>query len=91
MTRLRASRARDVYRKRFLDFDRGIPARLRRWRIFAAANARNFTRRVYRRLTLARDPEKHVVDLIRDGNRFPAFAKPASAGEGRSEKITRQI
>jgi hypothetical protein len=21
------------------------------------------------------------------GNRFPAFAKPASAGEGRSEKI----
>jgi hypothetical protein len=22
------------------------------------------------------------------GNRFPAFAKPASAGEGRSEKIT---
>jgi hypothetical protein len=29
--------------------------------------------------------------LIGDGNRFPAFAKPASAGEGRSEKITRQI
>ena len=27
-------------------------------------------------------------DLIRGGNRFPAFAKPTSAGEGRSEKIT---
>jgi hypothetical protein len=24
--------------------------------------------------------------LIRGGYRFPAFAKPASAGEGRSEK-----
>src|SRR5712691_4527400 len=34
-------------------------------------------------------PKKHVPDLIRDGKRFPAFAKPASAGEGRSEKIMR--
>ena len=45
------------------------------------------------------DPEKLVLDLIGDGNRFPAgacaragqrpdpSAKPASAGEGRSEKI----
>src|SRR5450759_145548 len=32
-------------------------------------------------------PKQHVPDLIGDGNRFPAFAKPASAGEGRSEKI----
>jgi hypothetical protein len=32
-------------------------------------------------------PAKHVPDSIRDGNRFPAFAKPASAGEGRSAKI----
>jgi hypothetical protein len=35
------------------------------------------------------DPEKHVLDLIGDGNRFPAVAKPASAGEGRSDKIMR--
>src|SRR3990172_5095046 len=27
---------------------------------------------------LAHDPEKHVLDLIGDGNRFPAFAKPAA-------------
>jgi hypothetical protein len=33
------------------------------------------------------DPEKLVLDLIGDGHRFPAFAKPASAGEARSEKI----
>jgi hypothetical protein len=39
----------------------------------------------------AHDPEKHVPDLIRDGNRFPAFAKPASAGEGKSEKIMRNL
>jgi hypothetical protein len=32
-------------------------------------------------------PKKPAADLIRGGNRFPAFAKPASAGEGRSEKI----
>ena len=32
-------------------------------------------------------PKKLVLDLIGDGNRFSAFAKPASAGEGRSEKI----
>jgi len=25
--------------------------------------------------------------IRKSGNRFPAFAKPASAGEGRSEKI----
>ncbi len=25
--------------------------------------------------------------IPKSGNRFPAFAKPASAGEGRSEKI----
>jgi hypothetical protein len=35
------------------------------------------------------DPEKHVLDLIGDASRFAAFAKPASAGEGRSEKIMR--
>jgi hypothetical protein len=35
---------------------------------------------------LAHAPEKPVLDLIGDGNRLPAFAKPASAGEGRSEK-----
>jgi hypothetical protein len=44
-------------------------------------------------------PKKPAPDLIRGGNRFPAFAnrlrpkadfggqEPASAGEGRSEKI----
>jgi hypothetical protein len=32
-------------------------------------------------------PKKAVPDLIREGCRFPAFAKPASAGEGRSDKI----
>jgi hypothetical protein len=35
-------------------------------------------------------PKQHVPDLIGDGNRFPAFAKPASAGEGRSDKIMRK-
>src|ERR1035437_3198914 len=52
------SRARNVYCKRFLDFDLGIPAGGRGRRHFAPANARNFTQPVYRRLTLARDPEK---------------------------------
>jgi hypothetical protein len=28
--------------------------------------------------------------LIGDGNRFPAFAKPASAGEARSDKVMRK-
>jgi hypothetical protein len=28
--------------------------------------------------------------IPKSGNRFPACAKPASAGEGRSEKIMRQ-
>ncbi len=32
-------------------------------------------------------PKMPVPDLIRDGNRFSAFAKPASEGEGRSDKI----
>ena len=32
-------------------------------------------------------PKKPAPDLIRGGNRCPAFAKPALAGEGRSEKI----
>jgi hypothetical protein len=27
--------------------------------------------------------------IPKSGNRFPAFAKPASAGEGRSDKIMR--
>jgi len=29
--------------------------------------------------------------IPKSGNRFPAFAKPASAGEGRPEKIMLQI
>jgi len=37
------SRARNVYCKRFLDFDLGIPAGGRFGRNFAAADARNFT------------------------------------------------
>ncbi|MGA3311221.1 MAG: hypothetical protein ABSD08_21840, partial [Xanthobacteraceae bacterium] len=32
-------------------------------------------------------PKKPAPDLIRGGHRFPAFAEPASAGEGRSEAI----
>jgi hypothetical protein len=28
--------------------------------------------------------------IPKNGRRFPAFAKPASAGEGRSDKIMRQ-
>jgi hypothetical protein len=28
-------------------------------------------------------PKKPAPDLIRGRNRFPAFAKPASAGEGK--------
>ena len=39
------------------------------------------------RSALEHDPEKPAPDLIRGGNRFPAFAKPASAGEGRSESM----
>jgi hypothetical protein len=48
---------------------------------------------------VAHDPEKHVPDVIRDGHRFPACAKPwqilgvwtnASAGVGRSDKIMRK-
>jgi hypothetical protein len=35
-------------------------------------------------------PKKPVPDLIRDGNRFPAFAKPASAGEARADKVMRK-
>jgi hypothetical protein len=27
--------------------------------------------------------------IPKSGNRFPAYAKPASAGEGRSDQITR--
>jgi len=35
-------------------------------------------------------PKQHVPDLIRDGHRFAAFAKLASAGEARSNKIMRK-
>jgi hypothetical protein len=35
-------------------------------------------------------PKKPVPDLIRDEDRFPAFATPAPAGEGRSEWILRK-
>jgi hypothetical protein len=36
-------------------------------------------------------PKKLAPDLIRGGRRFPAFAKPASAGEARSDKIMLKI
>jgi hypothetical protein len=51
---------------------------------------------------LTHDPEKHVLDVIGDGNQFPAgacaragqrpdpSAKPASAGEARLDKIMRR-
>jgi len=42
---------------------------------------------VVERRALDMIPKKPVPDLIREGNGFPAFAKPASAGEGRSDKI----
>ena len=35
-------------------------------------------------------PKSMPSDLIRGWNRFPAFAKPASAGEVRSDKIMRK-
>ena len=35
-------------------------------------------------------PPESGISPIRGGNRFPAFAKPASAGEARSDKIMRQ-
>jgi len=35
-------------------------------------------------------PKKPVLGVIGEGNRFPAFMKPASAGEGRSDEITRK-
>jgi len=35
-------------------------------------------------------PKKPVPDPIGDGNRFPGFAMPASAGEARSDKIMRK-
>ncbi len=31
-------------------------------------------------------PKELAADLIRGGTRFPAFAKPASAGEGKVGK-----
>jgi hypothetical protein len=34
--------------------------------------------------------EKHVLDLIGDEHRFPAFAKPASEQEARLDKIMRK-
>jgi len=37
------------------------------------------------------DPEKACPGLDPGWYRFPAFAKPASAGEGRSEKIMLQL
>jgi hypothetical protein len=35
-------------------------------------------------------PKSMSSTLIGDGNRFPAFAKPVSAGDGRSGEITRK-
>jgi hypothetical protein len=35
--------------------------------------------------------KKHIPDAIRDGNRFPAFAKPASASEGKSDEIMLKV
>jgi hypothetical protein len=35
-------------------------------------------------------PKSMSSTPIGDGNRFPAFAKPASTREGRSEKIMRK-
>jgi hypothetical protein len=35
-------------------------------------------------------PKSMSQTTIGDGNRFPAFAKPASAGEARSDKIMRK-
>jgi hypothetical protein len=35
-------------------------------------------------------PKSMPSGLTRGGNRFPAFAKPASAGEGRLDKIMRK-
>jgi hypothetical protein len=35
-------------------------------------------------------PKKLAPDMILGGNWFPAFAKPASAGEARSDKIIAQ-
>ena len=57
-----------------------------------AAQDRHRSRHAVERIRprLARDPEKACPDLIRDGNRFSAFAKPAAAGERRSDMITRK-
>ena len=35
-------------------------------------------------------PKSMSSTPIEDGHRFPAFAKPASAGEARSDKIMRK-
>src|ERR1019366_464316 len=59
------SRARNVYCKRFLDLGLGIPV--------GGRGARNFTQPVYRRLTLARDPEKACPGL--DPGWEPVFGK----------------
>ena len=40
---------------------------------------------------LVDDPVKLALDVIGDGSRFPAFAKPASAGERRSDKIMHKL
>src|SRR5450830_1057746 len=67
------SRARNVYCKRFLDLGLGIPVGGRGRRNFAATDARNFTQPVYRRLTLAHDPEKACPGL--DPGWEPVFGK----------------
>src|ERR1039458_9067905 len=67
------SRARNVYCKRFLDLGLGISGGGGGRRNFAATDARNFTQPVYRRLTLARDPEKACPGL--DPGWEPVFGK----------------
>src|ERR1035441_7148477 len=87
------SRARNVYCKRFLDFDLGIPAGGRGRRNFAAANARNFMQPVYRRLTLfAGDVFFDEVGMLQagefDGETVLDMADHPAPGlaDGRSEK-----
>jgi hypothetical protein len=36
-------------------------------------------------------PKSMFSTMIGDGDRFPAFAKPATAGEGRSDEIMRNL
>jgi hypothetical protein len=49
---------RKIYLEQFVECATAVPAAMRGEREFTAGGVRNFTRAVYRAVTLAHDPEK---------------------------------